>query len=82
MEELLDRLLSRFFSLFGFRKCSKCYLRVRIAQLLFIASRPVGRLCKYRRLQWEQVGWPERFELKKAPMPFVRPFDFRRGGRR
>jgi hypothetical protein len=66
VENLLDATLSRLFGALGFRKCSKCYVRTRRAQLLWWVTAPFGRFLRRSRLRWRQTGWPERFELRKV----------------
>lgn len=75
LEKILDKTLSFIFSplsIVGVKKCSKCTVRVRSAQIGLLVSAPVRIVPAVRRARarWEIAAKPEKFALRKVRLPY------------
>ncbi len=78
MEALLDRCLTALFTplrLLGIHKCSKCTVRVRLAQAGRIVTVPIQTVPAVRRARsrWDMVAHPEKRVLQPAKLPLIHP---------
>lgn len=76
MERLLNDFLTLIFkplSIVGIKKCSRCTVRHRLAQLGLLVSVPIARVgpVKRARIRWDMTAHPQKNALVAAPLKLI-----------